>query len=104
MNLYGDYANISALKRILEYSGEDVTVDRISLGGSAVLSEYDFIYIGSGTEKNQKTVLKDLEKYKDQLREYISADKPVLMTGNSFEMLGHMITDGSGVLYPYCSP
>lgn len=99
MNLYGDYANISALKRILEYSGEDVTVDRISLGGSAVFSEYDFVYIGSGTERNQKTVLKDLEKYKDQLRDYISADKPVLMTGNSFEMLGHMITDGSGVNY-----
>lgn len=99
MNLYGDYANVSALKRILEYSGEEVTVERVSLGGSAALGEYDFIYVGSGTEKNQKTVLRDFEKYKDQLREYISADKPLLMTGNSFEMLGHMITDGSGVTY-----
>lgn len=97
MNLYGDYANVSALKRILENSGEEVSVDRVSLGSDAVLGEYDFIYMGSGTEKNQKTVLDDFEKYKDQLTEYISADKPILMTGNSFEMLGHMITDGSGV-------
>ena len=63
MNLYGDYANVSALKRILEYSGEDVAVDRVSLGSDAVLGEYDFTYIGSGTERNQKTVLKDIEKY-----------------------------------------
>lgn len=99
MNLYGDYANVSALKRILGYSGEEASVDRVSLGGGAVLSGYDFIYMGSGTEKNQKIVLKDFAEYKEQLRDYISADKPVLMTGNSFEMLGNMITDGSGATY-----
>ena len=99
MNLYGDYANILALKRILEMSGEEVTVDRLSLGDSAVLSDYDFIFVGSGTERNQKTALSDLLRYKDQLRDYIAADKPLLMTGNSFEMLGHMITDGDGVSY-----
>ena len=26
MNLYGDYANVSAMKRVLEKSGEEVTV------------------------------------------------------------------------------
>ena len=97
MNLYGDYANVSSLKRIVEYSGEEVGVDRISLGGSADLNGYDFIFVGSGTERNQKTVLKDFVKYKEQLSAYIAADKPLLMTGNSFEMLGHMITDGIGV-------
>ena len=50
MNLYGDYANVSAMQRILEKSGEDCTVDRLSLGDNAVLSDYSFIFIGSGTE------------------------------------------------------
>lgn len=99
MNLYGDYANVSAVKRILEKSGEEVNVDRLSLSDNAVLSDYDFIFVGSGTEKNQKTVLSDFLKYKEQLREYIASCKPLLMTGNSFEMLGHMITDGIGVSY-----
>lgn len=96
MNLYGDYANILALQRILENSGEEVNVDRLSLSDNAVFDDYDFIFIGSGTEKNQKVVLADLMKYKDQLAAYIASEKPLLMTGNSFEMLGKSITDGGG--------
>ena len=45
MNLYGDWANVAAMKRILEDSGEEVTVDKLSLGDNAALSDYDFIFI-----------------------------------------------------------
>ena len=96
MNLYGDYANVSAVKRMLEKSGEEVTVDKLSLSDEASLSDYDFIFIGSGTEKNQKVVLKDIVKYKDALKDYIESGKVLLMTGNSFELLGDLITDGQG--------
>ncbi len=99
MNLYGDYANVSAMERMLTKNGADVTVDRLSLGDKAEISDYDFIFIGSGTEKNQKTVLADFMKYKDELSEYIRAHKLLLMTGNSFEMLGKSVTDGHGVRY-----
>ena len=99
MNLYGDYANILAVRRILQKSGEEATVDRLSLGDEARLDDYDFIFIGSGTEKNQKVVLRDLMKYKAQFKDYIASDKPLLMTGNSFEMLGRSITDGDGNTY-----
>ena len=99
MNLYGDYANISALQRTLEKSGEEVVVDRLSLTDNAELADYDCIFIGSGTEKNQKVVLKDLRKYKEQIAAYIAADKPLLMTGNSFELLGKSITDGEGKVH-----
>lgn len=96
MNLYGDYANVSAMCRILEKSGEDVAVDRLSLGDSADFSGYDFIFTGSGTENNQKLVLNDFMKYRDQLKSYIESGKCALMTGNSFEMLGKSITDAEG--------
>lgn len=99
MNLYGDYANILALQRILEKSGEEVTVDRLSLADTAVPTDYDFIFVGSGTEKNQKTVLADFRKYADGLRQYISDGGVLLMTGNSFEMLGSSITDGQGDIH-----
>ena len=99
MNLYGDYANIKAMERILSKSGEEVTVDRLSLGDNAVLSDYDFIFIGSGTEKNQKTVLADFVKYKEALADYIKSGKVLLMTGNSFEMLGKAGTDGQGNIF-----
>ncbi len=96
MNLYGDYANILALERMLKDNGAEVAIDRRTLGDQIDLSAYDFIFIGSGTEKNQKVVLSDLMKYKDQLADYIASGKVLLMTGNSFEMLGKIITDGYG--------
>lgn len=99
MNLYGDYANVAAMRRMLEKSGEDVTVDRLSLADTAVLEDYDFIYIGSGTEKNQRVVLADFQKYAESLKAVIDSGKVVLLTGNSFEMLGKSITDSSGQVF-----
>ena len=99
MNLYGDYANVLAMQRILVNSGIEADIDRLSVSDNAVLTDYDFIYIGSGTERNQKLVLEDLRKYKDQLKDCIDSVKVILMTGNSFEMLGKSITDSSGKKY-----
>lgn len=95
MNLYGEYANISAMDRILQKSGIECQTDRLSIGENAELSKYDFIYIGSGTEKNQKCVLEDFRKYTVTLKSYIDNGGVILMTGNSFEMLGNKITDAN---------
>ncbi len=96
MNLYGEYANICAMERILTKSGIECQTDRLSIGDNAKLSEYDFIYVGSGTEKNQKVVLEDFRKYAVTLKAYIDRGGVILMTGNSFEMLGDKITDANG--------
>ena len=96
MNLYGEYANISAMERILTQSCTEFQTDRLSIGDNAELSEYDFVYIGSGTEKNQKVVLDDFGKYKTALKSYVDRGGVILMTGNSFEILGNKITDANG--------
>lgn len=91
MNLYGDYANVSALERILKTNGLECSVDRLSKNDEIDFSRYDFVYVGSGTEQNQKLALEHLMKYKQSLKEYIEEEKFLLMTGNSFEMLGESI-------------
>ena len=91
MNLYGDYANISALCRMLETNDVEYTLDKQSLGFEVNLLDYDFIYVGSGTEQNQKLALSHLMEYKDDLKSYIEQGKFALFTGNSFEMLGKSI-------------
>ncbi len=100
MNLYGEYANVAAIKRILEKNEIDCQVDRLSVEDDLKLTEYDFIYVGSGTESNQKYVLKHLQKYKEELQAFIEAGKFLLMTGNSFEMLGSEITGPQGESTP----
>ena len=96
MNLYGEYANISALCRILDTNGVEYTLERQSLGFEVNLLDYDFIYVGSGTEQNQKLALSHLMEYKDDLKSYIEQGKFALFTGNSFEMLGKSISGFMG--------
>ena len=96
MNLYGDYGNVSVLERLIAQSGTDCEVVKKSLGDDVDFNDYGFVFIGSGTEKNQKLVLEDFKRLADGFKAYVEADKPALLTGNSFEMLGKTITDCDG--------
>lgn len=93
MNLYGDYGNVSILKKHLEDQGFEVLLDKKTIDDEIEFSEYDFIFIGSGTERSLDVCLKNLKKYRENLKEYIDKEKVLLLTGNSFEMLGKSIDD-----------
>lgn len=99
MNLYGDYGNISILKKHIEDQGVEVLLDKKTIGEEINIDEYDFIFIGSGTERNLDVVLNDMKKYKDKLNEYINKEKVILLTGNSFEMFGKTIDEKEAMRY-----
>ena len=99
MNLYGEYANVLALRDILRKGGVDVEVEKKSFGEKVNFADYDFVYVGSGTERNQKLVLEDFRRLEQDFRDYVGSGKPALWTGNSFEILGSAITDASGKSY-----
>lgn len=96
MNLYGEYANVAALKRMLEKNDVTCEIETLSVGDTLQLMDYDFIYVGSGTESNQKYILEHFKEYKDDLKSYIEAEKMLLMTGNSFEIMGKELKDAKG--------
>lgn len=98
MNLYGEYANTLALQRELEKSGIAAVIEKQTAGDKLDFSGADFIYIGSGTEKNQKTALEALKPFKEELSAALK-QAVVLATGNAFEMFGKKITDKSGREY-----
>ena len=91
MNLYGEYGNIKVLEKHLQDQGFEVNVDKKTIGEEKSFETYDFIYMGCGTEKNQKVVLEDLLKEKQEFINAIENDKLILLTGNSFELLGEII-------------
>lgn len=91
MNLYGDYANVLALERILIQKGKVVEIIRQSVDDKINFNA-DFIYIGSGTERNQKVALEYLTPYVGELKSALE-HSIILATGNSFEMFGTKITD-----------
>ena len=88
LNLYGDTGNCKALAYHLRETGEQVTVDNISFGDKINFSDYNVIFIGSGTENNLKLALDDILKYKNDIIEYKSKGGFLIATGNSIELFG----------------
>lgn len=93
MNLYGDYANVTVLKKHLEDQGLKVSITEKEIGDKFKLQNYDFIYMGSGTESNLIVALKDIKKHKKELETCIDKKKTILFTGNAMELLGKQIDD-----------
>lgn len=93
MNLYGESGNVKALKQTLEKQGIKVVVKFLTLDDELNFDEFDIVYIGSGTENNQKMVLNHLLKYKKNIEKAINDDKFFLCTGNSIELFGKTIID-----------
>lgn len=91
LNLYGDEGNIKALKYHLEEQGIKVEIKNITINDKKDFNDVDFLYIGSGTEKNILLALEDLKKDKDKIKEYLDKEKILLSTGNSVELFGNYI-------------
>lgn len=96
LNLYGENGNIKALTMLLNKFQIKYELDRKSINDELNILDYDFIYIGSGTEKNQDLALNHFLEYKDAMTEYINKSKMILVTGNALEMFGTSIETKNG--------
>ena len=86
LNLYGENANTRCIVHNLELNKIKVKVDLKSIDDQIDFKKYDIIYIGSGSEDNLLTSLKDITKYKKDLKKYIEDNKYLLLTGNSMDL------------------
>ncbi len=97
LNLYGDYGNPAALVRGLARRGQPAVIDRLSFHDAPVLSSYDLVFLGSGTERGALAVLEDLRPQREHIRDALAQGVPFLATGNAFELFGRelILPDGS---------
>ena len=93
LNLYGDYGNVVILKKHIEDQGNTVTLEKKSIGEEYDPNNYNFVYIGAGTERSLDRVLKDIKLHKEEFKKFIDDRKYILATGNSFEMFGKKIEE-----------
>ena len=96
MNLYGSYANISVLQRVLERAGAEVTVERVAPGQDCDLTGADFLFMGAGTERRQKAAAQDFLRFADAVKAAAEAGTAMLFCGTAMELLGKVITDADG--------
>lgn len=99
MNLYGESGNVKALKMQLEGQEIKTTVKFLTIDDDLNFKDYDVVYIGSGTENNQKIVLNHLLKYKKDIEAAIENGVHFICTGNSLELFGNYIEDANGKKY-----
>jgi len=90
MNLYGEHANIRALKQHFENQGAEVEVAYLTKGDEINFNQYDIFYMGMGTEMNQLIVIEDIMKYQNKIKNVIDK-KMFIITGNSLEIFGNYI-------------
>lgn len=100
MSLYGEYANVSVLRRHLEAMGVSVTVRTAGLDDAPDFTGVGFVYMGAGTERGQKWALAALLPHAQTLRELLDDGTPALFTGNAMELLGRSVTDKAGKVWP----
>ena len=67
LNLYGENANTRCIKHNLELNNIKCKVDLKSINDDINFNDYDFIYIGSGSEENLLLALKDIQKRKTNI-------------------------------------
>ena len=99
MNLYGDWGNADILARELNSRGKTAVIEKKSVGDNMDFSRYDFIYIGSGTERSQCACMRYMAEHKEALVEQVEAGTHVLATGNSHELFGRAVTGNDGKRY-----
>ena len=100
MSLYGEYANLTVLRRHLEAMGVSVTVESALFEDTPDFGGADFVYMGAGTERTQKVALEALLPHKEAFRAAVDRGAVVLFTGNAMETLGASVTDVKGKAWP----
>lgn len=100
MSLYGEYANVTVLSKLLERAGVSVTVSTCLLDDAPDFTAADFIYMGCGTERTQKAALMALNAHAESLKAALERGAVVLFTGNAMEAVGKSVTDVRGKEWP----
>ena len=100
MSLYGEYANVSVLRRHLDALGVETTLRAITFEDEMDVSGADFIYMGAGTETRQKAVLVSAPHYGPRLKAAAADGAVILFTGSAMETLGASVTDTAGKAWP----
>lgn len=94
MDLYGDNANIDILKYRARQRKIDINVDTYTIGDEEPnFYEYDLVFLGGGSDREQNVVAKDIIKYKKQIERSINKGIFYLLICGGYELFGKYYKD-----------
>lgn len=95
LNLYGDKGNIECIKHRLKWRGIDVETEVITSEDEFDISDVDIIFLGGGSDREQKTVCEKLLPHKSELAAYIENGGTMLATCGGYELLAKSYQSGA---------
>ncbi len=93
LELYGDRGNITVLESILKYNNIKFKTDKITLNSNIDISNYDFVFLGGGSDQNQILVESDLKKRKEQMINVMNNKGFILSVCGGYQMFGKYYLD-----------
>lgn len=98
LNLYGDGGNVRVLEQRLRWRGIPVEVVRVQHGDTIDLAQVDLVMMGGSPDREQRLASADVVAMRDDLKDYVENDGPLLAICGSYQMLGHeWLLDGQTV-------
>lgn len=101
LNLYGDRGNILTLKRRCEWRGIKVEIKSITVDTKTNFSDIDILFLGGGSDREQKIVSDDLTlKRAKNLKSAIEDGLTVLSICGGYQLLGKYYQTSKGNKLP----
>lgn len=89
LNLYGDKGNIECLRKRLVWRGIDAEVVTYTCDDSDFdLSDVDIVFIGGGSDREQKIVCDKLLEHKQALHDYVEDNGALVAVCGGYQLLG----------------
>ncbi len=98
LNLYGDGGNILTLAKRLEWRGIEARIREVRVGDVPSFSDADIVFIGGGSDREQRIVCEKLLAQKAELKAYTEDGGALLAVCGGYQLLGHSYVMGEETL------
>ena len=89
LNLYGDSGNILVLRRRMAWRGIGCDVTEVHMGERPSLVDADIVFIGGGSDREQRIVCDALRAQQEELAAYVADDGVLAAVCGGYQLLGH---------------
>ena len=88
LNLYGDIGNITTLKKRCEWRGIETQVDSVCGSEKISFTDYDLVFLGGGSDREQLLVRDKLIAKKKDISAYVENGGVLVAVCGGYQLLG----------------
>lgn len=100
LNIYGDWGNIIALRKRLEWRGYAMEYHPVRAEEEYDFTQADIVFGGGGQDKGQITAADDLQTRQENMNAAIESDVVFLAVCGTYQLLGEKFTTATGSELP----